>query len=1645
MACLDFASINVQRLVDNVGGTPEVMHEHIQRLSVDGEWGDSLALVMVAMCLDAALVVQHTHEQLTWVVGVARPLHARGIFLCLSKDHFTVLFPNVVQPIDLTALPVTWLNWRGATDETLTAKWRSLRGGFVQVPADPTWESVTANKIHSVPECIHVGSWNVGALFTRLPEALALARDVLALQETNLTEAGQRALMDQARCAGYTLRCGVASGLRRTTRGQWRTSKRDCPGVAFLTKDSVSCSEVSPCTPSGEGLVRRGRMSVLQVRDRHASQNLFVYNVYAPSGHTDSDVRERNAFQDSLCEELLAREGRVLLVGDHNTDLRTASFVEHLRQRRWHLPPLVETCEGRIVPTKRRHGSIDMRLAHSLQDFADLDDDVYTYHSDRVFTCIDGFLCGPGVHVCPAVQVVEHTTSTQHSLVSCAVACASTTDSRYPSLAQPTRFTRRDPFAPCPIDVGHLAAQIDALLADRCIEQAWSLFSASYYRYLLATTEHVEGHPPLHPPVVRAGRAGPVNSEISSQTRLARFGKKFSRFISNSSPSSAWVNEIVAEWSALHDLLPTELQYTAWKSCDASVAKQLTEFVQKERMRERREAVKTWLQSLTDNVGRPTSQMYHWLKGSFSSFTVSVSSAGVACLTLAQTFDSLRKVWQSICHDPENAGWGEVHGLATLVVPQEAYEYDLDAMHAQFLRTKPKKATGLDNWHPSALLFMPREWLPLLVRFYAHGECTGTWPSSWTVSRVAFLPKEAAHNLDVTCFRPLAINSVFWRAWSRYHLQQSVGPLLQTLPDAMRGGISRRSGAPLITDILLRIEHSVLCPSADTEGTGVSVDAEKCFDHIRLPQALEMCRRRGFPSRVISGLAGWYMQHTRMNSFRGFVDGVQWKPMTGAVQGCSLSGAACNILVEIWVESMRLCECIPATFYDDRNLYGMRRDISEAWQASTQWDALVSWRVNAKKTVQYQFGHKASDDLLWGGKAITRAASFRLLGAQASCSYHEVQFLLKARAEATKLVCVRLERLRCDVVPKLRCLGSMCTPRLIFGPFSVMPNVTIMRSLAVRFKRAVWGRRGVSFFPIAVALLYDPRLHFPDSAAIAGHVLFRLRAVQEQPALWELFSAVHEARQKVLPRGPVGVCKRFFARLGWTWEDSEVVVTHSGVPLRWLDTAVQVWTNALTEALRLMLVRDHASTRDHLQGFGECDIIGTHSLFYQRGLRYGKWLVSLVSDGVWTRDRLTHVDFLSPACRLCGAEVVEDIRHVLYHCVPLGDARKAPGWLQVLAADLPPAAALCGWLPSADNASVECRAAWPAIVAQHCNVLELRQLLLNQTNVDNAIVDGYVDGGSTCLNGFGINFDCLCSCAFQFGHHATLSQVRGPRVIWSQPSRFKGQTSWQFPRNAWNMLCRYVSALEILPVEVDCPGVTFLELWLDFVCFYDGHRFPSMMPDVSGGGWWTQQLMEFRRALSTWCKLAQSSHQLVQRLTTHCDWAGQALLPRLELVPVRLKLVAPRRVFDLLCECREYIAQSRVTYKTSRGAEMWRRWAPGLKESQMLLAFRPAYISPLLEGPRRRLPCKSRGLAQQAFVCHVEYAHLVRVLQGVLLHASFWDYVRIYGATNSGSFRALATATRKCAERATKWSDTVFAAADHNHHVVDTVRLDSRD
>ena len=1269
------------------------------------------------------------------------------------------------------------------------------------------------------------------------------------------------------------------------------------PGVAILADEGLGLRYRKPLTKSGAHMENRGRL-VLASYPTPRTQVLIV-TVYLPSGGTAETVKDRQGCLEEVLEEVSAYGNiPIALIGDWNLEPSENSLVPLLMSMKWGFPLTVS------------------------QDNSVLEK-IGTYESPSGSTYIDYGLVSGSLPVLRQ-SVVE--TGAQHSAVWLDLP-SSTPPSRHAEVPKAVSY------GPYINPVPKLDARRSPFEEDQDMDSMWNHFLDDLHGYLASCAKRPPQKRPGNPIFAMTHRGNARLTDEGGETEQAivafRFAQRIREYVKQ--PSAPLLRKVYADKNACKLLssiaLPPcissvqqqqHLQHMHALRTAAEQAREHAKTYMSELVSKR---VKKWKASLTDRLQNPSSQLYRWLKQEGPAGPIVLCQDDVVLHDIQDVLSAHRQYWEQICCHPSPGD--ERLYLERFVQSQRGPNPDLfsgEEMLAVAKSLKTRCAAGLDCWSNESLKMMDAQCSTNLATVFNRVLRDGQWPRATLAARVSLIPKAGAPSERPSSWRPITITSTFYRLFAKACLWRCIQIVLPYLPSELLGGIPNRSSQRAVIRVYLWIEK-IICTGAGSL-YGVSLDASKCFDRVSLSDAIRAGLSCGVMPQVLAPIASFYLGHERHTSVRHYLDRNSWNISRGLIQGCSISVLLCCCVMRSWHEAVGP-EICAYSFVDDRLLLSAeQQQLLVSWQASEEWDHSHQWSLNQDKSIHVCVGPPMGD-LTWNSKVLPKGSQFTWLGHEFFTRYNSARTVWPKRLAAAQDSLRKLATLQVTPIVKQKVVERAVSPMFAYGVHSSLPPVNQIKGLTSSIRQAVWGfhKKRYHSWPMACAVLY--RAHCVDvkSALIYNHVTLMCDALSED-STWNLFRDLIETPRRVRPRGPAQVLEQILSEIGG------VITPEKKLELgRFGNCAIsekKTLNHNLRQCLSHRLIAMASSRRKNMDLRGHTvDIRMSTQLYRQQHLKHRSGLVTLLTDGAITQERLHHMgEGLSDVCSFCG-RCREGIRHVLWECEKWSHVRFLGESELLLIADLPPAAVLCGL--ALESFTSEQQKIWPRVQGQCSAVLELHQAQLCKPHSQSATAPVQVTQPL-------LNAPCEIPAPVSERQWA----LGSPLDVSCNSNLSSSRMPWMYSRSQYNRMCHWLAGLRVAPRSEMVPRLSILELYVSYLLANGSRRFSSGLTDNVNGAWWTTQLAQFARGVRSAQGLVLGAALLpptdkgAERLDFVRRWH---VPPQVAVIRVGLMLPRHQEVRDFLDNwCLMPAGQS---HSSTSGAELWRRQTISIEHSQL--------------------------------------------------------------------------------------------------------------
>ena len=645
--------------------------------------------------------------------------------------------------------------------------------------------------------------------------------------------------------------------------------------------------------------------------------------------------------------------------------------------------------------------------------------------------------------------------------------------------------------------------------------------------------------------------------------------------------------------------------------------------------------------------------------------------------------------------------------------------------------SKKGKSAGLDGWFTTELLQLPAASLNRLSEILNRIEDNGEWPEALLSAAVPMIPKEKVPGpLE---HRPITVMSAVYRLWSGTRSRQLQDWQEGWIGDNLHGFRPKHGADDAYRKTALVIERALLTGKPIH---GVLLDIKKCFDSIPWSIAFGLLEDMGLDKKVTRPLQHMYLNLKRHMKIHGTA-GEDFQATNGILQGCALSVIVLNAVVAVWDKVMREEAKVETDAYADDTKF-LSAD-PEKLRVGIGVTEEFGRRTSLEYTKVHAFSTKRGRHkpvITMGGKKLEMKESFRDVGA-------EINTVLMQNPRVDGQATRRCKK-TFDILDRIAFLPgatdacrsslvmSMIMPMALYGTETANPQHEALRTLTRKCVGALQGGR-VEFCgrryrcsAVVTNVLYPGHRADPICAMVYQRILAMERALHSAglgPLVREVHKLSMAANRRRTIAGPVTLLQQSCKQKGWTWATPGKIIAERGqvILLKRSEEekkkrspgklqhdareALRCHTWKYAEKNRLVghfdRGEDKQIPRRDMQGIGAgveyrivTSIVDAEKDPYRRTL-----MRSIIAGAILTEERLYREKtrkLPGPAptsaeeregpyagkCTTCG-EGVETMEHLWWQCSRYSDIRAERRYLDVvlLSRDDWPACMGCGLLP----------------------------------------------------------------------------------------------------------------------------------------------------------------------------------------------------------------------------------------------------------------------------------------------------------------------------------------------------------------------------
>ena len=565
------------------------------------------------------------------------------------------------------------------------------------------------------------------------------------------------------------------------------------PGVATLHSEHLQVYPCDPRTPRAQAIVQQGRLVMAWVRSED-SQPYYVMNVYLPAGA--AEVARKIEMQQAIFEEVLAWANIPgIICGDFNLQVEDSPLVAKLSPLGWKLP------------------------LHVSQDGTPQE---FTYQSGSVQTKIDDMIFHPSLHAMADVLVISKLDGLQHCLLTCKCQASEhegIVPVRYPphldiSLTRPTVSPicweqEEERVRACYEEIyDGSRSHVWKSHQDR-VDRLWREFQELLQRHMLSCHGHSREEHARNTLYGKDWKRAPTKpyirdpERLASNTSLGMLRRALRRLTSlcQFGPNRAIEHRLIHH----QEQIMAQLGVSSSQFCDAleNPRRWVPHWSARLKVLEQREhkrQIQCWHRKLTTQGHRPTRALYKWVKQGPRRGHFTLKHKEKIYSGPEKYFQVHRAYWAELM-TRDQSEVTETHKMVGSFSPpgrptQHDFERDVILLQESLKHLKPSAASGLDMWPPEVLRAIPLPAIRVLAWLFYCCELAGVWPQSMLDIRVQMVPKTLDPMPPVQDHRPIAVTSVWYRAWASWALRRLPVEVWENIGETACGGIAQKNSFP---------------------------------------------------------------------------------------------------------------------------------------------------------------------------------------------------------------------------------------------------------------------------------------------------------------------------------------------------------------------------------------------------------------------------------------------------------------------------------------------------------------------------------------------------------------------------------------------------------------------------------------------------------------------------------------------------------------------------------------------------------------------------------------------------------------------------------------------------------------------------------
>ncbi|KAJ9443814.1 Retrovirus-related Pol polyprotein from type-1 retrotransposable element R2 [Diplonema papillatum] len=1263
------------------------------------EYGDEMTLTAAATVTGAVL----------WVLDSRRPHILRRYAPRVGATGQQTAVTYVPEHYDRLLLPGTTLAELALHADTVETVELSRVEHAVRVAAhegtDARSQQVPPKRDGGVlqggRETLKFGTINMTSLGGRAHFLDCAAVDILAVQETLLTDWGQREFEDGVRRDWKSL-WGEPCRERLDRQGKaspW-IAEAGGAGVAVFAKKPAPAFVVGKPSPSR-------RWVHVAVGLGRGNQFLHVFTLYANSG--DKAAPEREKIIAEVHREA-ASLGRVpvIVAGDFNAEPSSSAAMSCMLRSGWY--DAAEICtDGGAPKTYEKTGTRGTRIDHVLLN----DVAIHSLVASETTVVVDA----------EGQRVPSHKMVT----VELDITAFADTCERY-----------RMPRSMSQVDVTHegrAAARAEELLVKHRFEDAapddvealWVSATKACEGYLV---ELAEKQGLLDGPVAayqgRGETRKPKREHFASVTDTGTGAGTYasSRFRKILNGLDAYIRGLQTLSGEGPGCMPRSLEKT-WENVvsglesmagrvpkvrdlprrppDLSVAQTLRQKLEARSRSLTAQARKGRIAQLESKMQNfhcaNRAQLLPWCRRKKADGLVALKVDGRYTANLREIDATLQKEWAPInrmyasrpepCYEAFKAEYAEYIRCRPMVCR------DLTGDDLRSVLGKKQRAgvPGVDGWSTAELKKLPLPLLNALAKVFNAIEATGTWPNALLEAAVTLIPKD--ETLDPLALRPITVTSAVYRLWASTRLRDVVQWQEGWIADSQHGFRPKHGTVDVVFEIASQIEEALL---TGKELYGVALDFAKCFDKVPRDVVLKLVGDLGLHERILGPLRDVYARLRRRYKLHMGLGDIFYTT-NGILQGCPLSVILINALLSIVVRRVDDVGGVTSeSFADDLTLLTRLREacLQDALVEVDRFCANTGMSIGIPKTFAFGTPKGYEAKLKIGGTDIVTKEELTIVGCLVGTkrTRRTTDLRYDQRAEEAE----RLGALPISRAQRSGLAAMAVLPAATYGSEFALPTVRGLGKFTAALLRGVWDPVRLHRAQEAVLGILN-KAHLLDPYAVLPYRSLGMIAevCRKRPAWRARVATVRRAYgSRIRAWGPVGIAAEHAKKLGIRWtEDFDNAEDEAGNVLRLVRQSKGERGHTLRKLIRGWRLGELEKRRVDFDGVrAGVDYVATNAygLKASTTLTAARDVAEVVAGSVMTESHAAKLWGGDGLCRRCVEPTEETLGHIWWQCRAYERIRAQHQYAEIVGADRstwPPCLQEHGILPKGSRVNIE--------------------------------------------------------------------------------------------------------------------------------------------------------------------------------------------------------------------------------------------------------------------------------------------------------------------------------------------------------------------